>query len=180
MEQPQQEFSEPSSEHELGFHPCATHPDVETGLSCGKCGKYICPRCVIQTPVGGRCSDCAMVKKVPIYDVQPTYYLRASLAGGIVAVVGGIVWGLLWPLGVPFLPWILAIGVAYLVGEAISVAANRKRGQGLSVIAGLSMTLAVVISGFLPSLSLSTSLLSVVFWLLIVGAAFYTAISRVR
>ena len=165
-EQPQQEFFEPASEQEYGFRPCATHPDVETGLSCGKCGKYICPRCVIQTPVGGRCGDCARGKTVPTYDVQPTYYLRASLAGGLVAAAGGIIWFLL-PLGIPS---ILAIGVAYLVGEAISRAANRKRGTGLVVVAGLSMTLFAVISGLLAS----------VFGLLSLGVAIFVALRRVR
>ena len=33
---------------------CATHPEVETGLSCGRCETLICPRCLVQTPVGTR------------------------------------------------------------------------------------------------------------------------------
>ena len=130
---------------------------------------------MIQTPVGARCSECARVTKVPTYDVQPSYYLRAALAGGAVALVGGIVWGLLLSVHIPFLPWLSAIGVGYLVGEAISVAANRKRGTGLSVVAGLCMVLSILVSGYWPSLSVSF-----IFWLLLVGVASYMAISRVR
>ena len=39
--------------------PCADHPDVETRLRCSRCGRPICPRCSVRTPVGMRCPDCA-------------------------------------------------------------------------------------------------------------------------
>ena len=175
MDQPQrQEYQEPQTEPEYGLHRCATHPDVETGLACGRCGKYICPRCMIQTPVGARCGDCAKVTRQPTFDVRPFYYLRAALAGGVTAVIGGIVWGLLLNLSVPFLPWLAALGVGYLVGEAISVASNRKRGTGLIVVAGGCMALAIIaMRSVSPPIDL-------IFLLLFVAAAVYMAISRVR
>ena len=53
MEKPQQqEYRDPLPEQEYGFQRCSYHPEVETGLACGKCGTYICPRCMVQTPVG--------------------------------------------------------------------------------------------------------------------------------
>ena len=71
---------------------CATHPDTETNLKCGKCGKPICPKCMVQTPVGARCRECARVKKLPTFTVSGSYYLR-----GIGAALGmGIVMGLAW------------------------------------------------------------------------------------
>lgn len=172
----QDEYNLPEAGQEYLPQKCSFHPDVETALACGKCGRYICPRCMIQTPVGSRCPSCAQVTKLPTFNVQPTYYLRAALAGGLVAVSGGIVWGYLLKLGVPFLPWLLAIGMGYLVGEAISLSVNRKRGRGLAITAGLSIVLAIIVSGFLPSFSVSFS----IFWLIIVAGAFYTAVSRVR
>ena len=57
---------------------CATHPEVETNLRCGKCGKPICPRCMVQTPVGARCPDCARLYKLPTYRVSAMHYLKAS------------------------------------------------------------------------------------------------------
>ena len=178
MEHPQQynseEFEPVREQQEYGLARCSFHPDVETRLGCGKCGVPICPRCMIQTPVGARCRSCAMVTKHPTFDVTPSYYLRAGTAGGVVGVVAGLFWGaLLW---VPFLSWLLAIGTGYAIGESVSLASNRKRGTGLAVIAGLGVTLAVV-SSLLVS---SWSLVSNVFWLLMVLAAFYTAINRVR
>ena len=172
------EHTEPQEHQtsEYGLHRCAAHPEVETGLSCGRCGTYICPRCMVQTPVGARCNNCARVAKHPTLDVQPRYYIRASLAGGLTAIAAGLVWGVLWGLPIPFLAWFLALGVGYVVGEAISVASNRKRGTGLSVIAGVSMALAVAAAGFFPS----ASPISIIFWLVMVGGAYYMAINRVR
>ena len=178
MEHPQQQGTPGSEEQEeFQFHQCFYHPGVETGLACGRCGRYICPKCVVPTMVGSRCSECATENKVPTYDVQPTYYLRASMAGGLTALVAGILWGILLGLQLPFVTWLLAVGVGYAIGEAISASVNRKRGQGLAMVAGLSMGLAILVSGFLPSF---TNPISGFFWLLIVGSAFYTAVKRVR
>ena len=178
MEQPQQhEYLGPLPGQEYGLQRCSYHPKVETGLACGKCGNYICPRCMIQTPVGARCRECTKATKLPTFDVGPSYYLRAAIAGGVTAVAGGIVWGFLLRLGIPFLPWLVSIGMGYLVGEAISLAVNRKRGRGLAITAGLSMVLAILVSGFLPSVSAP---ITSIFWLLIVGSSFFMAVSRVR
>ena len=175
MEQPHsQEFTESQTGDASAFQRCAFDPEVETALGCGKCGQYICPRCMIQTPVGARCRDCARITKHPTYDVTPSYYLRAGLAGGVVGVVGGILWGLFLTLHIPFLPWLLAIGVGYLIGETVSVAANRKRGTSLAVIAGVSMALAVL------AMLAVTPPISIIFLLLAVPISFYMAISRVR
>ena len=176
MEQPQQQPQPETSWQDRQVLPrCAFDPEVETGLACGKCGKYICPRCMIQTPVGARCRECARVTKLPTFDVGPSHYLRASIAGGLVAVVAGTIWSVV-PHGIPFLPWLLAMATGHLVGEAISLSVNRKRGPALVTIAALSMTLAILVSRFLPPLHGP----SIIFWVLIVGVAYYIAIRRVR
>ena len=38
---------------------CAKHPNEQTYLRCAKCGKPICARCRVSTPVGFRCFECA-------------------------------------------------------------------------------------------------------------------------
>lgn len=169
----QQEFPEAQSERQAGVNHCSFHPGVETGLGCGRCGKFICPKCMVQTPVGARCPECARITKHPTFDVTPSYYLRAALAGLALGIVGGLIWGLL-SLVTPF-SGILAIGMGYLMGEAISVASNRKRGTGLAVIAGGSMALAVLANGLLSSFFLSNP-----FWLVMVAVSFYIAVNRVR
>jgi len=41
---------------------CYRHPDRETGVSCSSCGRPICTDCMIPTPVGMRCPECAKQK----------------------------------------------------------------------------------------------------------------------
>jgi len=38
---------------------CARHRLTETNLSCGRCGRGICPRCLVHADVGIRCQSCA-------------------------------------------------------------------------------------------------------------------------
>jgi membrane associated rhomboid family serine protease len=38
---------------------CYRHPDRETNVSCSMCARPICPDCMISTPVGMRCPECA-------------------------------------------------------------------------------------------------------------------------
>ncbi len=126
---------------------CAYHPDVETNLSCGKCGKPICPKCMVQTPVGARCPDCAKTTKLPTFRLSPKYYLIAAGTALGMAIATGLVWGLLRG----FLPYIyvnliVAGGVGYAVGEVVSRAVNRKRGKWLALIGGVAIPLSYLAS----------------------------------
>ena len=172
MERPRQD--DQPSEEEGYLNRCTFHPGTATGLACGKCGNYICTQCVVQTPVGARCRNCARVTTIPTFDVQPSYYARAVLAGGITAVVLGVIMLVIrMNLGwVPFLYSLLTLGVGYAVGEAISMATNRKRGTGLAVVAGGSMGVFLLVSGvvFTPN----------IFQWLVLALAIYTAVIRVR
>jgi hypothetical protein len=129
---------------------CAAHPEVETALRCGRCDTPICPRCLVMTPVGARCRSCAQLRKSPLYDVSPTYYLRAVAAGLGVAALGAYV--------LPFIPFFQFFGMLLLgaaVGEAVTRAANRKRGTGLAVVAVVTL----VAGAFLvPALMAAASL----------------------
>ncbi len=101
---------------------CAAHPNVETNLRCGKCGKPICPRCMVQTPVGARCPECARLYKLPTYRVSKQYYLKAIGTALGMAIIGGVVWGVVIGfIPIFFLNFLLAPGVGY----AIEVAGER-------------------------------------------------------
>jgi len=115
---------------------CATHPDVETELGCGRCGKAICPRCLVYTPVGTRCRDCAQVKALPTYNLGTQTLVRASVAAAVVGAGTGVIWWLFNALTYGFI-FVLLIGFAlgYMISEAVSLAANRKLGPPLQIIA---------------------------------------------
>jgi hypothetical protein len=129
---------------------CKRHPVVETNLYCGKCGDPICPKCMVQTPVGARCPTCAKVSRIPTYRVTGIYYLRAIGAGMGLSIVLGLIWGFIrtFPF-VGFFNFLIGAAVGYGIGEGISYSVNRKRGVGLAVIGGLAMVVSYLISAFL-------------------------------
>jgi len=122
---------------------CALHPNIETDLRCGKCDQPICPKCVVQTPVGARCPKCAALKRLPVFEVSPAFYTRAIAAGLLTAAVLGAVWPFI-PLNGFFL-FFIALGVGYAIGEIISFSVNKKRSRGLQVIAGVSVAVSYVV-----------------------------------
>lgn len=125
---------------------CATHPEVETNLSCGRCGHPICPKCMVQTLVGPRCPDCANLKRLPTYEVSPRQYLIAVGVGMGVAIAAGFVWALIWnAIHFLFLSLLIAAGIGYAIGEVISLATNRKCGPGLQAIAGISVVVSFAV-----------------------------------
>ena len=172
-------------EYQEAVNYCATHPNVETGLACGRCERFICPRCMIQTPVGSRCGDCARVRKSPVFDVSGKQYLLASAAAVLLGGILGVAWAVLYnEIGrILFLPMILAAAVGFLVGEAVSAAANRKRGLGLTLAAssGVVIAYAVAVGTTLsrPGI-LRFDVFDVVFALLYLALALYIAVNRVR
>lgn len=127
---------------------CARHPDVETGLTCNRCGTPICPRCMVQTPVGSRCPDCAQLRRLPTFDVRPRDYARAAAAALAVAVALGFLWSLLPLRGGGVMLVAMAVGLA--AGEAISRAANRKRSLGLKATAAAAVVLTFWMSVWFP------------------------------
>ena len=172
-------------EYQEAVNYCATHSNVETVLACGRCERFICPRCMVQTPVGSRCGDCARVRKSPVFDVTAKQYVIASTAAVGLGGVLGVAWAVLLNEigGIFFLPGLLAAAVGYLVGEAVSVAANRKRGLGLSLVAASGVVIAYAVSmatiltrpgGF------RFDLFDMVFALLFLALAVYISVSRVR
>ncbi len=159
---------------------CATHPDVETNLKCGKCGKPICPRCLVQTPVGARCPDCARPVKVPTFSVSTPYYLRAIGAGLGMAIVCGVAW---WAIDriIPIFSFniLLAYAAGYAISEVISRVVNRKRGTMLAVIAGIALVISysitLVLGGGFPS-----GLFTIAFHVFALALGIYTAVNRLR
>jgi hypothetical protein len=114
---------------------CATHPTVETELACSRCGKAICPRCMVHTPVGARCRECAQVRRIPTYNLGGGTFARAAAAAVFGGVALGIAWWLFNPLSYFFFGVIVGLAVGYGSGELVSIATNRKVGPPLQVIA---------------------------------------------
>lgn len=136
----------------------------------------MCTQCLVQAPVGIRCRECGKAVRTPTFEVQPSYYARAVAAGAAIAIGGGLLWALVNSIfgRIPFLPSLVALGVGYAAGELISLSVNRKRGPGLTWIAGGSVVVAFLISWLILRFSFD------VFGLLFIILGVFIAVQRVR
>ena len=118
---------------------CMNHPQRETLVHCGKCDRPICVRCMVQTPVGMRCRQCAHLRRLPQFDVDAALLARSS-AGGLAASI------LSWLLitYVSYLSFFAAIVVGFAVAAAMSPLAKRRTSRPLEVAA-----VSVVIAGYI-------------------------------
>lgn len=129
---------------------CARHPDVETGLSCGRCGTPICPRCLVHTPAGARCAACAAIGRPKMYVLAPFDYVRAVAAGLVAAVAAGILGAMLLPPSgrIGLFSILFAVlggtGAGTAIAEAMSRVTRRKRGREMQIVAGAAVVVAGV------------------------------------
>ncbi len=147
-------------------HYCFYHPNTATELRCNRCGKYICIRDAVRTPVGYRCRDCVREQQGIFYNSLPTDYLIAAVITLPLAYIAALI--------VPHLFW-LAIFAGPIVGgiisEAIRIATKKRRGRytwaiavGCLIVAtliALLPTLEVVLSGrlaFIPNAASSVAI----------------------
>jgi hypothetical protein len=120
---------------------CANHPGVETYLRCAKCEKPICAKCRVSTPVGFRCFECARLQVLPTYAISSDFYLKAGVAGFAAALATGALMGIF-----PAFEFWAALVMGVIVPEAVTAAANQKRGPGLQALA-----MSAVLFGFIVS-----------------------------
>lgn len=127
---------------------CMRHPGVETALRCQACETPICPKCLIHSPVGAKCKDCARVMRSPIYTLKPLLLLRTAGAALLGGIVMGFAWGLiLVPFQFGFLSIFLGVGLGYAFTRLLEMASGRKRGPvmiGLAVM-GIAVAWAITV-----------------------------------
>lgn len=134
-------FDPERPEFTSGEVPCSYHPDVRTGLRCSRCGKPICPKCGVRTPVGMRCPDCAGVRGLPTYRTDSSTLLKAAIGGFIVAILVGTLLGYL-----PDWNFYLTLALGFGVAEIMARLSNQKRGLDLQIAGWLAVALGLVIS----------------------------------
>lgn len=131
---------------------CSYHPQVETLLRCSRCGKPICPRCGVRTPVGMRCPDCAGVAK-QVLPLGAAGLLRALAFGLAVALPIGLLMGIAprWDF---YLGLVLGFGAAEMVARAVP----GRTGPDMQAIAVLAVLAALLLSRFVTAATLGVSL----------------------
>ena len=114
---------------------CHWHPDRETGLRCGNCGKPMCVECMRQHPVGIRCKECAREARLPTYRFSRSDAARGIAAAVVLGLAGGVVLGLVRLLFGGFFFFFIMIGLGYALGEGVGRAVNRRRGRAYQYMA---------------------------------------------
>lgn len=117
---------------------CANHPNTETLLRCNKCGKPICIKCAVQTPVGYRCSECIHQQQKVYFNALGSDNFVALAVGFAVSAIGAPLVGLLLS-GFGFFGLIIAFiagsGAGTLLAGIIRRAVGRRRGRQLPLFA---------------------------------------------
>ena len=104
--------------------------------------------------------------------------MRGVAAGVGIGVLGGLILGIVGAFtNLFFIPYVFTlamVGLGYLVGEGISRATNKKRGQPLVIAAVVGVLAAFAIVTAFSGLQLN------LFDLIALGIAIFLAIQRVR
>jgi hypothetical protein len=115
--------------------PFVEHNCGESKLKCIDCEGQVCPKCMVQCPVGNRCAKCTKRFTSHVLKVDLWSILR-GLFGGIIA---GLLFGLLeifCPVG-GFFILILVYFLGVLAGNIIFKLAGRKIGSKMAITAAL-------------------------------------------
>ena len=159
---------------------CAAHPEIETSLKCGKCGTPICPKCMVQTPVGARCPKCANLRKLPTFRVSGRHYLKGAGTALGMGAVTGLAWGAIDSVvSFFFLGLVLAGAVGYAIGEVVSLSVNRKRGLWLAILGGTAVVISYLVNVFTFG-GFPSGGLRIAIDLIAIGIGVYVAVNRLR
>ncbi len=120
---------------------CSFHKGVQTSVTCIECGRYICPKDMIDTPVGYKCHECGRTRRPTLGGVKPRQLALGAAAGLGAAAVGGLV--------LAFVPWFglfTAIIYGAAVGEATRRGSSGHRTWEFAAIAALAAFLGTFVS----------------------------------
>lgn len=128
---------------------CAFHPGVDTNVRCANCDRYICPKDMVETPVGIKCRECASPPRSTRPRGKPVQYLGALGAALGVGIVGGLLLGEALR-AIPFVSMLslwIAIGYGALIGEATRRGARGNRGPLFAAIAAAGGFVGALLGG---------------------------------
>ncbi len=140
---------------------CANHPNVPTALRCNRCGKPICNRCAILTPVGYRCKECVRGQQAIFFTATPVDYVLVAVVSLFLGLVGGFIAYLI--SGINLFGLFLLFFAGPIAGATIADMAHRVAGRRRGRYTWLVVCGAIVL-GALP-FALGETLLILLFGL---------------
>lgn len=117
---------------------CPVHPNAEATLRCNRCGRPMCTRCAVRTPVGYRCKQCVRQQQDTFFNAQFYDYL---IAAGVSLVLSFIAAFFLSRIGFFYLAFILAPAAGGLIASAVRRLTNKRRGRYTAMVVGTAIVL---------------------------------------
>ncbi len=117
--------------------PFAEHNCGDSMLKCIDCDTQICPKCLVECPVGNRCANCTKRFTSHLLQISPWIIVRALL--------GGIIAGFLFLLSQIFCPLsgffmlLIYYFLGALAGNLIFKIAGRKIGKKMAIAVGIGV-----------------------------------------
>jgi len=121
---------------------CTVHPNVETTLRCNRCGRPMCTRCAVKTPVGYRCRECVRAQQDKFFDAQMLDYL---IAAGVSLVISFFAAFILARIAFFLIAFFVAPAVGGVIGTVVWRMTGKRRGRYTAVVVGIG-----VVAGALP------------------------------
>jgi hypothetical protein len=134
-----------TDEHDVMY--CTVHPNVETNLRCNRCGRPMCTKCAVKTPVGYRCRECVREQQDKFFTAQILDYL---VAAGVALVLSFFAAAFLARLGWFIIAFFVSPAVGGVIGRAVMRLTNKRRGRYTTAVVGTCVVL-----GALPWLLLN-------------------------
>lgn len=125
---------------------CTVHPTVETSLRCNRCGRPMCTKCAMRTPVGYRCRECVRQQQDTYFNAQMLDYV---IAGAVALAISFFAVAIIARLPF-FLAFFASPAVGGVIGTAVWRLTGRRRGRYTAIVVG-----AAVVVGALPWLLLN-------------------------
>ncbi|NDJ53771.1 MAG: hypothetical protein GYB68_11885 [Chloroflexi bacterium] len=127
---------------------CSVHPSAETSLRCNKCGRPMCTKCAVKTPVGYRCKECVAGQQKTFYNAESQdIFIQGAIALSLGFVGAGLLMGILSFIG--FFGWFIAFFVSPGIGAGIADLAHRAVDKRRSRYGWLVVAGGIVLSGLL-------------------------------
>jgi hypothetical protein len=136
--------SPPDTEEETVLY-CTVHPNIETTLRCNRCGRPMCTRCAVKTPVGYRCKQCVREQQNTFFNAQVIDYL---IAAGVSLVISFIAALFLSRIGWFIIAFFLSPAAGGIIGRSVFALTGKRRGRYTATVVGTCVVLGAL--PFLP------------------------------
>lgn len=117
---------------------CTVHPNIETSLRCNRCGRPMCTKCAVRTPVGYRCRECVRQQQDTFFTAQMIDYI---IAGAVALVMSFIAAAIISRLGWFLFAIFLSPAAGGMIGTVVWRLTGKRRGRYTSWVVGTAVVL---------------------------------------